>query len=105
VRILHAIEGQNQRVRGVLQGRNQLILGPRRQRNNFRGNALMRDIAQLLLEDLGIDTLNGSIVSTSQLVYLTHSRIVTTLRDSDRIHPLGMPFQHHAHGVQAVYGL
>jgi hypothetical protein len=65
----------------------------------------MSDIAQLLLEDMGIDSLDGSIVSPCQLIYLTHPWIVTTLRDSHRVHPLGMPFQHHAHGVQAVYGL
>jgi hypothetical protein len=59
----------------------------------------VRDVPQLLLQRLRIDTLNRAVAPSRQLINFPHARVVAALRQTDRDYTLRMTRQHHTHGV------
>jgi hypothetical protein len=79
VGVLHSIERQDQWIGDRLQRSDQLVFRPRWQRNDFRGNALVGHIPQLLLQGLGVNALDGPVIPACQIIDLADSGIVATL--------------------------
>ena len=105
MRILHAIEREQQRCLHRLQCREELILAPGRKRCDLGGDSLVGDIAELVPERAHVGALYLAPVTPGELQQLTGSRIVTLLREAHIEHALGVPREHHSHRMHTVDGL
>ncbi|MEJ0006161.1 MAG: hypothetical protein WDM77_07170 [Steroidobacteraceae bacterium] len=102
MRILHAVQGQDQWALHLIQRTEQIIFAPRSQRQHLGRDPLMSHIPQRLLQSLRIHPLYLGAVLARQSLNRAYPWIITALGQLQRQHPIRMAFQQRLHGVQPI---
>jgi hypothetical protein len=102
VRVLDAIQCQQQRIRLFDDRIQQIVFRPGRQRLDFREDALVHDVSSYLFEPTRPHPLYNKAVTTRQLFNFRHACIVTAICDAYDMNSLWVPNQRRPHRMQPV---
>ncbi len=105
MRVLHAIQRQDDRRAYRRKRVQQIILGPGCQRGDLRCHALVADVAEQVLERVGIDALQRPAVTLGEFPDGTRARILAALRQQHVQHALRLALEQRPDCMHAVDGL